>query len=215
MREKCYQCFRPLKTCYCQWITAIDTGIKFVFLMHPREAYKQKTGTGRLAKLSLKDAELVIDICFNDQKIVNSLIKDPRYFPVLLYPGTNTIQADDPLFKVQLKTKKLLVFIIDATWAQSRQIMRLSTNLHTLPKISFQAEYRSQFYIKQQPRSYCLSTIESTYHLINELQDANLIDASVNPAGLIKVFQKMVDYQHLCNLNNASKKSADALSKSE
>lgn len=175
--------------------------------MHPREAYKQKTGTGRLAKLSLQDSELIIDICVVDQKLVNTLIEDPDFFPVLLYPGPDAIQANDPILKDQLQGKKLLVFIIDATWSQARQMMRLSTNLHPLPKISFQTEYRSQFYIKQQPKSYCLSTIESTYYLINELKDAKLINGSVNAEGLMTVFRKMVDYQHLCNVNNPKHKA--------
>ena len=60
MAEKCYHCFRPKETCYCKDILPFDTEIHFVFLMHPKEAYKQKTGTGRLASLSLKNSEILI-----------------------------------------------------------------------------------------------------------------------------------------------------------
>ena len=147
LRKTCYQCFRPIKTCYCQWITPIDSGIKFVFLMHPKEAYKQKTGTGRLAKLFIKDSELIIDTNFIHQVAVNTLIETPDYFPVILYPGPDSLKASDPLIKFNLGTKKLLVFVVDATWPQSRKIIRLSTNLRHLTKISFQKMYPSQFSI--------------------------------------------------------------------
>ncbi|MBU3915530.1 DTW domain-containing protein [bacterium] len=196
MHEKCYKCFRPLKTCYCKWITPIETGVKFVFLMHPQEAYKQKTGTGRLAKLSLKDSDLIIDTGFNDHIPVNILLENPDYYPVILYPGIDTLQVEDPCFRVDMGTKKLLVFIIDATWAKSRKMMYLSPNLGNLPKISFQTAYRSQFSIKRQPHPHCLSTIESTYYLIHELQDAGLIENFINPEGLMTVFKKMVAFQH-------------------
>ena len=199
MREKCYQCFRPLKTCYCQWITPIETGVNFVFLMHPEEAYKQKTGTGRLAKLSLKDSDLIIDTEFNHQVPVNNLLENPDYYPIILYPGVHTQQVGDPQFKLDVGTKKLLVFIIDATWSRSKSMVRLSTNISGLPKISFQKAYRSQFSIKRQPHVHCLSTIESTYYLIRELQGAGFIDRVINPEGLMTVFKKMNAFQHSCH----------------
>lgn len=202
MREKCYQCYRPKKTCYCQWITPIETGVHFVFLMHPQEAYKQKTGTGRLTKLSLKESDLIIDTEFNHQIPVNQLLKNPDYYPVVLYPGVNTQQVGDPQFKSDVGTKKLLVFIVDATWTKSKGMIRLSTNINSLPRISFQKDYRSQFSIKRQPQDHCLSTIESTYYLIRELQTANIIDRFVDPEGLMTVFKKMNAFQHSCHLLN-------------
>ena len=87
MAEKCYKCFRPMETCYCKHIVPIETGVKFVFLIHPKEAYKQKTGTGRLAHLSLPDSELIIGIDFTHNKRLNELINNPEYFPVVMYPG--------------------------------------------------------------------------------------------------------------------------------
>jgi DTW domain-containing protein YfiP len=180
--------------------------------MHPQEAYKQKTGTGRLAKLSLKNSELIIDEGFNHQVLVNMLLENPDYYPVILYPGINTVQVEDPGFKFGVGTKKLLVFIIDATWAKSRKMMRLSTKLRDLPKISFQNAYRSQFSIKRQPHSHCLSTIESTYYLIHELQNAGFIDSFINPEGLMTVFKKMVAFQHSCNPNSFNSARSDLTS---
>jgi DTW domain-containing protein len=163
--------------------------------MHPKEAYKQKTGTGRLSYLSLVDAELHIGVDFSDSAAVNALIADPRYFPVVLYPAPGAFFSGDPEFRTGLGDRRLVVFVIDATWALSRQIMNRSTNLHGLPKLSFRNEYRSEFRIKEQPRDAYLSTIESTYGLIEEMKQTGLVDPSVRQEGLMDVFRRMVDYQ--------------------
>ena len=49
--------------------------------MHPKEAYKQKIGTGRLTHLSLIDSELIIGVDFTENDAVNSYINNPAYYP--------------------------------------------------------------------------------------------------------------------------------------
>jgi DTW domain-containing protein YfiP len=137
---------------------SVDTGVKFVFLMHPKEAYKQKTGTGRLTALSLKDAEIIIGIDFTDNARLNELIsgangtfapdgsagygEGAQYFPVVLYPSKDAYFTDSPEFRGAIGGKKLLVIVVDATWFFARKMVFLSKNLHTLPKLSFRKEYR-------------------------------------------------------------------------
>ena len=89
MAERCYRCFRPLSTCLCSYTKEFDPQIKFVFLMHPKEAKKQRTGTGRLSKNSLTDSEILVGVDFTQNKRLLQLINDPQYFPVLLYPKEN------------------------------------------------------------------------------------------------------------------------------
>ena len=60
MRDFCYKCFRPKDSCVCEVLKPFDPGIKFVFLMHPKEAKKQRTGTGRLASLCLPESEILM-----------------------------------------------------------------------------------------------------------------------------------------------------------
>ena len=91
MSEKCLKCFRPLSTCYCSSIKTLETDVKFIFLMHPKEAYHQHTGTGRLACLSLKDAEIIVGIDFTHNAKLNRLLSDPDFFPMVLYPGEDSV----------------------------------------------------------------------------------------------------------------------------
>ena len=156
--------------------------------MHPWEAYKQKTGTGRLASLSLKDSEIIIDKSFESNKKVNAYLKNPDYKCMMLYPGEDAVTAENLHTDGEKDQKKLAVFIIDATWVLARKMVYRSPNLQTLPRISFRKDYRSRFSIKTQPAAYCLSTIESAYYLINELQQAGFCNKDIDSTGLMKVF---------------------------
>ena len=104
--------------------------------MHPQEAYKQKTGTGRLASLSLKNSEIIIDTSFDNNSRTQELLSDPRYYPMVLYPGNEAFYAETFNFEKSTEKKTLLVFLIDATWSFARKMMRLSKTLQELPKLS-------------------------------------------------------------------------------
>lgn len=202
MFTRCYRCFRPTKNCLCSNINPIHTGIKFVFLMHPREAFHQKTGTGRLAALSLDDSEIIIGIDFTNNKRLNELLdshgEGAAYKPFLLYPDSSAVFTDSPEFRTSIGDLKPLVILVDATWFFAKKMIRLSKNLHNLPKLSFKNEYRSQFQFKKQPELACLSTIETSFYLLEEFKTAGIVSRSVDPSGLITVFNQMVNHQLAC-----------------
>jgi len=166
--------------------------------MHPHEAYKQKTGTGRLASLSLENSEIIIDDTFDKNLRTQELINNQSYFPMVLYPGKDAYSAESYNFNISIKNRTLLVFLIDATWVMARKMMYRSLSLQKLPKISFSREYRSRFLIKKQPADFCLSTIESSYYLIKELQKNGVCDSTVNADSLLDIFDRMIQYQLDC-----------------
>ena len=90
--------------------------------MHPKEAYHQHTGTGRLASLSLVDSEIIVGIDFTQNKRLNQLLSDSAYFPLVLYPADDAFTAQSPLLKEALEPvaggekRKLLVIVVDATY---------------------------------------------------------------------------------------------------
>ena len=193
-----------METCYCKYIKQIETGIKFVFLIHPKEAYKQKTGTGRLAHLSLPDSELIIGVDFTKNKRITELLHDDKYFPVVMYPGEDAWTAGGVretvphTLKEAVGDKQLLVFLVDATWPCARKMLRLSPNITSLQKISFTAGYKSEYTFKKEPREDYLSTIETCYYLIKELQAAGFCPSDKsenNVEPLMDVFRRMVRFQ--------------------
>lgn len=198
MAKRCIRCFRPEKTCYCKYIEEVNTGVKFVILMHPREAYRQKTGTGRLAHLSLTDSEILIGVDFTRNRRVNELIGNTNNFCITLYPDKDSIPAN-VFHKVKdIGQKQLVIFLIDATWLLAKKMLKESPNIMMLPKVSFSRNYKSEFTFKKQPQENFLSTIESIYYLIREFQEGGVIKSSCNPIHLIEVFKTMVNFQITC-----------------
>jgi len=196
-RATCYHCYRPMNLCMCASVNPISTNTKFVILMHPKEFKKTKNGTGRLTHLSLPNSELYIDVDFSDHKAINALIDNPHNCCYVLYPGKESIHLNTQ--KIELKNRQLIIFIIDSTWPCSMKILRLSQNLQCLPKLSFTHSKTSQFQIKEQPKEFCLSTMESTLTIL-ELLTAHEIETIEQCAldSFLDPFLSMVDYQIQC-----------------
>jgi len=196
-RETCYHCYRPLKLCLCSSVKPIQTATKFVILMHPKEFKKTKNGTGRLTHLSLPNSELYIDVDFTSHNPVNALINDLNNCCYLLYPGKESIHLN--VQKIDLQNKQLVIFILDSTWPCSMKMLRLSTNLQRLPKLSFTHTKCSQFQIKEQPKDFCLSTIESTLTILELLNAHGMETIDDRSFDLfLEPFLSMVEYQIGC-----------------
>jgi len=183
------------------------TRTRFVFLMHPKEFKQEKAGTGRLTHLCLPESELHMGVGFDDHAPVQTLIRDPRNYPVLLYPGreavdlsaAGSVDGDAPLtaLRARLETRRLVVFLLDATWALGRKMLRLSPSLQRLPRIMFTPSAPSRYVIKHQPHAGCLSTLEATHELLLVLERAGLETYS-DPTQLLGLFQRMQDFQLRC-----------------
>jgi len=196
-RDVCYHCYRPKTSCICEHIISpISTNTKFIILMHPKEFRKTKNGTGHMTNNSLENCELYVGIDFTEHKRVNELLDDKTYEPYILYPDINSIKLNTQKLPNE---KKSLIFIIDSTWPCSKKILRLSKNLHNLKKVSFEHDKSSQFKIKTQPNQYCLSTIESTLCVLEQLNNQNIEKISKNSLeNFLKPFEQMVEYQVQC-----------------
>jgi DTW domain-containing protein YfiP len=195
-RQLCYRCFRPKKNCLCSDINAFDTRTRFVILMHPKEARKVKLGTGRLTHLCLKNSEILLGVDFTEDQRINRLIKDPANYPVILYPGENSTDISEfPFPDSDADQKKILVFVVDASWTLAKKMLKLSTNLHDLPKIHFRPQGPSRYVIKQQPHPNCLSTIESVYFLLQELDKRGMEECRKKHHFLLEHLEKICRHQ--------------------
>lgn len=186
---------RPVSNCFCKYTEPFDPGIKFIFLMHPKEAKRQRTGTGRIAHVGLLDSEIIVGIDFTKNKRLCELLADSKYFPVLLYPGDDAWTASKQGFKEEIGNRRLLAIIIDSTWFCSHKMIKYSSNIMALPKLSFSGSYRSVFTFKHEPSPECVSTIETCYYLIHELADAGIVKYSPHTESLMTAFKEMVKFQ--------------------
>jgi DTW domain-containing protein YfiP len=165
--------------------------------MHPREFKKTKNGTGHFTHLSLPNSQIHIGVDFSNNKSINTIIDDSSNNCYILYPGKDTIKLNTQ--NIYEENKKNIIFIIDSTWACSVKMLRVSKNLHHLPRISFEHSKISIFKIKTQPNSYCLSTIESTLSVLELLNFHNIESIEKDKfKNFLQPFEKMVEYQMGC-----------------
>jgi DTW domain-containing protein YfiP len=190
----------------------MPTRTKFVILMHPYESKRVKANTGRLTHLCLRDSELHLGISFDEHEAVQALINDPSNYPVLLYPSRgaidlSTVALEDPQLsslRGQLSTRRLVVFLLDATWRLVRPMLRTSLSLQRLPRIMFSGAAPSRYRIKRQPEPGCLSTLEATHELLLAL-DRSGLDAYTQPTQLLNLFERMQDFQINRTAENAAR----------
>jgi len=166
--------------------------------MHPYEFKRVKAATGRLTHLCLADSAIHMGIGFDADETVQALINDPNNFPVLLYPtnGARDLSRGE-LQATDFDGRRLVVFLLDATWRLVRAMWRASPSLHRLPRIMFSNAAPSRYVIKQQPEAGCLSTLEATHELLLALERSGL-DHYALPEQLLGLFQRMQDVQLRC-----------------
>jgi DTW domain-containing protein YfiP len=194
-RELCYACWRPKNFCYCGKILKASLEIHFAILIHPLEE-KRPIATGRMAHLCLENSFFLEGDDFSDHSEVNALISDPKYFPVVLYPGADSMdlsvlpKADR--HKIFPPGKKPLILVIDGTWNTAKRTMNKSENLKKLPWIRFTPDAPSRIRVRQQPEKHCYTTIEAIHEVINLLSPAAVDKPHEN---LLEVLDYMVGLQ--------------------
>jgi DTW domain-containing protein YfiP len=197
-RELCHSCLQPSFGCYCELIQKFDPQIEFVILIHPLEVRK-RIATGRMTHLCLKNSYLVHGQDFSKNPGVNRLLADPTKQCVLLYPGANSLNLSEKketltsFFPLQ---KKLVIFVVDGTWHTAKKMLRLSENLHGLPRICFTPSRPSQFRVRKQPAPHCFSTIEAVHQMIEMLGPSRGFDlGSRLHDNMLTVFDALVERQ--------------------
>ncbi|MEI8348506.1 MAG: tRNA-uridine aminocarboxypropyltransferase, partial [Pseudomonadota bacterium] len=118
----------------------------------------------------------------------------------VLYPGKSSLNLSqlsiDEKKGLFPKNKNLVIFVVDGTWSTAKQTMRLSKNLKDLPRLSFEPSRLSNFRVRKQPSSECLSTIEAIHETIELLGEIKGLDPQRRVHdNLLHVFNYMVEMQ--------------------
>lgn len=179
--------------------------------MHPKEYKKQKNGTGQMTRLQLENSEIIVGVDFTNNKRVNEILSKDNNSSFLLYPGKNNFNLS---IRASSETKSFIgnnphLFILDGTWPCARKMLKLSTNLQKLKRVSFDNKIISKYIFKQQPEPLCLSTIESVYTVINLLKNSNIEDCETKD--FLLPFEKMIEHQlgYIQNPNDKNRPSTD------
>ena len=198
-RKLCVACRQPTFTCYCRHIEKFDPSIKFVILIHSLEA-RRRIATGRMSHLCLENSELIRGHDFTLNAKVNQIIEDKSLFPIVLYPGTQSVNlsflSSGERAEILPPDKRLTVFVLDGTWDTSNKMIHLSKNLHHLPRFCFTPATPSNFKVRKQPKPGCFSTIEAIHQTIELLGPSCGFEVEAGRHhNLLKVFGEMVTQQ--------------------
>ena len=194
-RETCHRCRGPKASCLCPTAPPMATRTRIVLLMHPMEFRREKCTTGRITCLNLANSEIIPGIGFDADPRVQTLINDPQNYAVLVYPGEDALNVTNgELPAAALGDRRLVVFLLDATWSCAGKMLKASPGLLRLPRLMFTPCERSRFTIKRQPRAECLSPLEATHELLLALDAAGL-DRYPDKTRLITAFHAMQDFQ--------------------
>lgn len=186
-RPVCAACRRPTSICYCAHVAPLDTTTRVVILQHPRER-DVAIGTARMAALCLPNSELHVGVRWSDSPALARVLSDPARPAVLLYPGEGAIDVGccPPSGPVTL-------VVVDGTWWQARKVIRENPALAALPRYAFVPPSPSEYRIRREPASACVSTIEALAHVLGVLEgDATRFSALLAP------FRAMIDAQIAC-----------------
>jgi DTW domain-containing protein YfiP len=198
-RAFCTDCRQSAFNCYCAHVQRFDPRIEFVILIHPLEV-RRRIATGRMSHLCLANSHLIEGEDFADHALVNQLIASPEHQAVMLYPGPGSIDlsALDVASRRELfrGDKKLLVFVIDGTWAKAKRMVRLNPNISVLPRVCFSRATPSTFRVRQQPAEGCFSSIEAIHQVIDLVGAFYGFPSEVRQHdNLLWVFDQMVERQ--------------------
>jgi DTW domain-containing protein YfiP len=173
--------------------------------MHPKEYKREKAATGKLSHACLPNSEIIWEEDFTHNKRLNEILQDPKNYVVLLYPSDRSLNVSKGEFLPEnLSGRQLVVLLLDGTWACAKKMLKLSANLHPLPRLMFTPTAQSQFHIKQQPDPLCLSTIETIQQFLEALTEHGLEEKG-EWVGLMKPFMAMQRYQVEASLDPSRK----------
>lgn len=196
---------RPSSSCICKHTRPSHTKTRFIILMHPKEYKREKIGTGRMTQLQLENSEIIVGVDFTNNRRVNEILNKENSSSFLLYPGKENfnLSTREGSEMISFLGDHPHILILDGTWPCARKMLKLSTNLQQLKRVSFDNTIKSKFIIKQQPAPLCLSTIESVYTVLNLLKDGGVED--YDTTDFLIPFEKLIEHQIECALDPNNK----------
>ena len=160
-REDCGACLRPVTVCWCPYLPRprVSVRTRLVVLQHPAET-RRNIRTCRMLELGLAPHCISVrparKFPGTDQEVAELLSASATR---LLYPGPDS----EPLDQVEAATVETLV-LLDGTWEQARKIYSRNPAVQALRKVSLSVSTPSQYIVRTQPNSACMSTLEVSSH---------------------------------------------------
>lgn len=191
-RRRCAGCQRPLSTCLCRWACPTTAAMPVLVLQHPGEQLQAK-GSVRLLQLSLQPCQVEVGERFDPAALAGWLaapladragastapacaaaqvaVTAPGSMrSLLLYPLAPGDPSAAALTLPLPEPAAWRLVLLDGTWRQTRQMLRLNPLLQTLPRWALPAPPPSRYAIRRAQRPEQRSTLEAACLALAALQ---------------------------------------------
>ncbi|XP_006886080.1 PREDICTED: DTW domain-containing protein 2-like [Elephantulus edwardii] len=160
-RPECRRCSRPQKVCLCPFLPVhpLHISTHLYIIQHPAEESKVLRTVPLLAAcLPQEKCKVKIGRRFSEERDPELSAVCRNSGTLILYPGPEAANLED--FILESPISPSAIIIIDGTWSQAKDIFH-KNSLFRLPKqVQLKPNVPSQYVIRMQPTSSCLSTLE-------------------------------------------------------
>ncbi len=168
-RTECQQCLRAL--CICHLSQMQSNRLRLLIWQHPDEARHVK-GSARLLHLCLKNSHILVAKSVSAEDLAKACEVDNLQSAALLYPSA----AVGEFKAAQLATAAAIncLVLIDASWRDSRKILRDNPYLLDLPRYSLRHDYPGRYQIRKAHKPGQLSSMEAGLYALQELAPGDI-----------------------------------------
>ena len=189
--KRCWQCFRPHATCFCDEVQPIANQTSIVILQHRRERF-HPFNTARIVHQWLRRCKLIAG---HNTELSQQFDACPLARRVgLLFPGEDA----KLLTELNPEERPDQLVIPDGTWHHVKTLMREIPRLQTLPKYRLAPTSPGRYRIRREPNRHALSTLEATVSALHSLEPE-----TVGLNRLIDAFDRMVTSQLRAQTSNS------------
>ncbi len=171
MSQPCPDCgFRF--NCICSMVPKLTSEQSLMLLMHPNELSRD-TNTGKL----LQQCQLNVEHAIWDRKQPSQALVErlaaPSLYPVLLFPGENSLTLAQVTQQSQQQSRKPLFIILDATWQEASKMINKSRWLEGVPMMELSTQGDSEYQLRRNQQQGNLCTFEVAAQLLGQLGEKN------------------------------------------
>jgi len=173
-RPMCPLCLRAQKACICHCVQQVHNVVEVLILQHTQEA-KHIKSSGRLLQLCLQHSQIRVGEQFLEPQLTAWLSANGKQ-SYLLYPeeksmsleASGRVNVAPEMNSLALHDIRLVV--IDASWRQSRQMLRDHPQLQALSRYSLSEMPASRYLIRQAHQADQLSSLEACCYALMRLE---------------------------------------------
>jgi DTW domain-containing protein YfiP len=176
-RPMCRLCLRAQKACICHCVQQVHNVVEVLILQHTQEA-KHIKSSGRLLQLCLQQSQIQVGEQFLEPQLTAWLSANDKQ-SYLLYPEEKSMsleasgRVNDAPEMSSLAVQDIRLVVIDASWRQSRQMLRDHPQLQALPRYSLSDMPASRYLIRQAHQTDQLSSLEACCYALMQLEKDN------------------------------------------